>query len=169
MLIRLAILYGAGLRKIDGIPKVGLSMWNNQPTPLTIAAVEDTAPIEAVLMACHQGHLEEVKQNITSIDEKDASWMSATLAFLALKERRADILQFCFDQGNFPFESFFEEEANRVKKDKDPETFEVLEKSRFREMHPRKARHYKKYRRNESPRTRAAGTFDSGGSHPIPW
>ena len=107
---------------------------------------------------------------MTALNEQDAEDILGPLAFLALKERRARILQFCFDKGETRNSYHFEEEANLVKRDKAPKTFAVLEQSKFRKLCPRRPRHYKKYRmRNEDPQMRAAGTFDTGGSMSVPW
>jgi hypothetical protein len=57
---------------------------------------------------------------------------------LALQERRADVLKMCLDAGGFSYENYFQDEANRLDPNKDPETDKVLEESDFRKKYPRK-------------------------------
>jgi hypothetical protein len=101
-------------------------------------------------------------------------------AFLALQERRADVLKLCLDKGNFPYESYFEDEANMVGPEKDPETFKVLEESHFRKIYPRKDKSLGGLGEDESPALsrraerekellERAAQFDEGGSHPVDW
>lgn len=87
------------------------------------------------------------------------------------------------DKGDFPFESYFEDEANVVVSEKDPETFDVLEKSRFRKIYPRKAQGVgnvrtlkartvgktKRQIEHEQEVLDRAARFDVGGSHPVDW
>ena len=46
--------------------------------------------------------------------------------------------QSLFRQGSFAFESYFQDEADRVNENDDPETFKVLEQSRFRQFYPKR-------------------------------
>lgn len=125
--------------------------------------------------------------------------MRKRLAFLALQDRRADVLQHCLEKEDFPYESYFEDEANTVESDKDSETFKVLEGSKFRKIFPRKEKSAGSPREGTSPMPsdtteigwpfrgakiiksvdrakrreeellERARTFDVGGSHPVPW
>lgn len=84
--------------------------------------------------------MEEVKQKLEALPKEYEQGMRKIQAFLALQDRRADVLKLCLDEGKFPYESYFEDEANEIDPEKDPETFKVLEASEFRKMHPREAR-----------------------------
>ena len=92
--------------------------------------------------------------------------MKESLAFLALQEQRPDVLKFFLDQGRFPFEAYFHVEAEDVDEKKDPETFNVLEQSRFRQEWPRKT---PDCGGNNGKRSHPAATFDKGGRLPVEW
>ena len=110
--------------------------------------------------------------------------MRESLAYLAVKERRPTLLELCFERG-FRYEGYFEDEANAVKREEDPETFRVLENSEFRKAYPRKdagAAHdidsededssdsgYDDPDQDELARDRAAEDFDEGGRFPVEW
>lgn len=103
-----------------------------------------------------------------------------SLAFLASQDRRADVLKLCLEKGDSPYESYFEDEANVVEREKDPETFSVLEASHFREIFPPRdgsagvhsgakgSRLSGKAKREEELLERAR-KFGQGGSHPVDW
>jgi hypothetical protein len=88
--------------------------------------------------------------------------MEKSLALLACQERRADSLKFCLDQGDFPIEATLEEEAEGVDADKDPETFNVLQRSEdFQELRAIDEQH------KARPGRRCP--FDKGGALPVDW
>ena len=68
------------------------------------------------------------------MNDRNAKGIRQPLSFLALQERRADVLKYCTDPDGFPNEPWYEAEANRVDKSKNPETFRVLEQSHFRHL-----------------------------------
>ena len=76
------------------------------------------------------------------------------------------MLKFFLDEGGFPFEAYFHDEAEDVNEEMDPETFEVLEASRFRKLVPKKTpREHEEDLASSDP----AVIFDKGGRFPIPW
>lgn len=134
-------------------------------------ALQDSAPFEEVFTAYRTGDVDEVKACLARLSEKHAGFVRKSLATLALQDRRSRILKLCFDQGGFAYEHWFEDAANKFQNaSDDPETFKVLEESRFRQLYPRKA-----------PRTKAdseeglegeedpSAVFDKGGEFPVDW
>lgn len=99
------------------------------------------------------------------MDGLPAKGVKKSLAFLALQERRPDVLKFCLDQGGFPFEAYFHVEAESVDGKTDPETFNVLEQSPFR-REPRKA---PDHGGNDGNKRNPAAIFDKGGELPVEW
>lgn len=97
-----------------------------------------TTPIENVFVAYRHGSWAEVKAKLRVIGEKLSKEVRKSLAMLALRERRADVLKMCMGFGGFPYEGYFEDEANRVDEEKDPETFQVLERSEYRRIYPKR-------------------------------
>ena len=91
-----------------------------------------------------------------------AKGVKTSLAFLALQERRPDVLKLCLDEGGFPYEAYFIIEADELDEKKDPETFAVLEQSRFRRLMPRKPP-------GEVKSDNPAAVFDRGGKFPVEW
>ena len=100
------------------------------------------------------------------LDGLPAKGVKESLAFLALQERRPDVLKFCLNQGGFPFEPYFHVEAEIVDEKRDPETFNVLEQSRFRRLRPRKA---PDHGGNDGDIRNPAAIFDKGGELPVEW
>lgn len=92
-----------------------------------------------------------------------------SLALLALQERRMEVLKLCFAHSDSWQTQAFEDEANRVDKDKDPDVFEVLDASRFRELYPRKEAIPKSKKQKRRDRNDPAAAFDVGGSYPVDW
>lgn len=116
------------------------------------------------------------------LSEEHATNVRKSLAMLALQERRADILKMCMDYGGFLYEGYFEDEANRVEEEKDPETFRVLENSGFCQLYPKpddtqqnsdsdddSGMGYDDQELDDRARTRIAADFDVGGQYPIDW
>ena len=94
-------------------------------------------------------------------------------------------MRFCLETKTVAYESYFEDEANSVNPEKDPETFMVLEGSHFRQMFPRKRGKAEGSRNDRShgpfvePKLRDSNTrreildtaakFNEGGSRPVDW
>ena len=105
-----------------------------------------------------------VTRKLAAVEDEHVEGVRKALAFLALQDRRADVLLFCLQRGRFPYESYFEDEANRVDRKQDERTFQVLEDSEFRKLHPRKR---KDDVQNSDSDEDPAEVFDEGGSHPV--
>ena len=88
-------------------------------------------------MAYRNGSLNDIRDTLRPLNEEHAKCARKSISFLALQERQAEVLEFFLDEGGFPYESYFEDGANRVKEGDDPDTFRVLEESRFRVIYPR--------------------------------
>ncbi|KAI8958101.1 hypothetical protein F5Y11DRAFT_337427 [Daldinia sp. FL1419] len=101
------------------------------------------------------GSLEGVIAEHDALDEKYSKYIRRILAMRALCDRRADILQFCLRIGGFEYSATFKFEANTVEQAKDPKTFEALEESEFRKIHPRRLPPWL--------------MFDVGGPFPVDW
>lgn len=79
-----------------------------------------------------------LQQLVTNFpQELNASKFTQCLAFLALQERRADVLKLCLDGGGFGYTAYFYREAETVKKGIDPEIWTILEESSYRRLNPR--------------------------------
>jgi hypothetical protein len=151
----------------------------------TVPVMTDATPFEDVFKTYRKGSLDEVKQKLDALPKEYERGIRKIQAFLALQDRRADVLKFCVEKDDFPYEAYFEDEANMVEPEKDPETFKVLEESQFRKVYPRRAKNPDSERVEKSsgaPRLRLSGkakrektlmeiaaTFDVGGSHPVDW
>ena len=123
----------------------------------------DIEPFEAVFRAYRKSSVNETRDRLGVLDEEHVKWMRASLASLALQERQATTLEMCLNQpGGFPYEAYFVDEADRVEKSQDPETFRVLEKSTLRKYYPRLPPGPV---RDDNP----AATFDRGGKLPVDW
>lgn len=113
-----------------------------QPAIIVLGAnthitITDTSAPEAVYNAYRRSTLEDVKAKFAVLDGPPAKAVKKSLAFLALQERQTDVFKFFMDEGGFPFEAYFHIEADSVDEEMDPETFKVLEQSRFRKLVPR--------------------------------
>ena len=144
----------------------------------------DTTPFEDVFKTYRKGSADEVNQKLEALPKEYEKGIRKSQAFLALQDRRADVLKLCFEKGNFAYESYFEDEANTVGPEKDPETLKVLEESHFRKIFPRKDNRPSSpenenslglFGKTEREQERLkelhhrARTFDAGGSHPVDW
>ncbi|KAI1441262.1 hypothetical protein F5Y02DRAFT_422143 [Annulohypoxylon stygium] len=116
--------------------------------------VDDTTPFELVFKAYHTGTLEDVIAQHDKLDEKHVKYIRQLLATRALLDRRPDVLEFCLARG-FDYEYNFEFEANALDEEEHPKTFEVLEASEFRKVHPRR----------DPPWV----ATDVGGEFPVDW
>jgi hypothetical protein len=124
----------------------------------------DIRPFEAVFKAYRYSTVEDVKDCLSKLDAAHAKGLRSPLGILALQERRADVLNFCLEQG-MPFGPYFQEEADRVDSKTDPETFAVLE----RLYRPRMLKRSVKSKAEDDWGMKAAAAFDVGGSHPVDW
>jgi hypothetical protein len=88
-----------------------------------------------------------------------------------LQDRRSDILKLCLDQGGFAFEYYFEDAADRFQNaSDDPETFKVLEESKFRKLYPRRApRNDEDVEEESEGEEDPSEVFDRGGRLPVNW
>ena len=111
------------------------------------------------------GTIDDVKTKLDVLEEEQAKFIRGLLALLSLQERHSEILKLCLSLNGFAYEGYFEDEANRVSEDCDPETFKVLEESDFRKGCPRIAPGTEEYDDDEDP----SGVFDVGGSYPVYW
>lgn len=87
-----------------------------------LAVVADRQEVFSLERA--MGQLHEKSPNYTSS-------MRKTLALLLLRDGNAKVLKWSLSEGISCYESTFEDEAIRVKKDKDPETWKVLKESNY--------------------------------------
>ncbi|KAF3059922.1 hypothetical protein GL218_04554 [Daldinia childiae] len=116
---------------------------------------QDLATFERVFEAYRTGSLEDVIAEHDSFDEKYTKHIRRLLAMRSLRDRRADILRFCLKLAGFEYDFAFKWEANLVTKDDHPKTFEALEESPFRKVHPRSLPPWE--------------MFDNGGPFAVDW
>ena len=120
--------------------------------------------------AYRTGDVEEVKAALARLSDEHAGYVRKSLAMLALQDRRSGILRLCFDQGGFAFEHYFVDAADKLQKSDDPETFKVLEESKFRELYPRRAPRTEEDSEEESEGEEdPSEVFDQGGRLPVDW
>ncbi|QIX02278.1 hypothetical protein AMS68_007795 [Peltaster fructicola] len=143
-----------------------LYCWRDNTT-----GVKDVSQLEAVFQAYKTGSLNDVKAKLAELTDNTAMYVRKSLCFLALRDRNAKMLKFCMDEGGFPYESYFEDEANRVDPAKDPEVDAVLEQSEFRKMYPRRPAPGDAEDGDDDSVLSydPAKEFDEGGSHPVDW
>lgn len=122
-------------------------------------------PFTEVFDAYRLSDLLTVQAKIRALDGRYHTDIYKLLALRALQDRRADALKFCLDRGGFPFEAYFEDEANTVKEADDPKTFQVLESSSFRKIYPRRD----EKKDEEEDYGHPSAIFDKGGPLPVPW
>lgn len=75
-------------------------------------------------------------------------------------ERRLDVLRFCLDRGGFRFDFSFQCEAEDVEQSEEPQTFNMLEQTEYRRLHPRTG---------IGAKSSAVAAFDVGGEFPVNW
>ena len=137
-------------------------LWSNRMEP-----TKDISTLEAVFKAYRHETLVDLKTKFALLQDDGmpgagVERLKRTLALLACQERRADVLKFCLDQGGFHFETAFEKEAESVDKDKDPETFNVLQQSRqFQDI--------RAVDEQDRARRGRGCPFDIGGALPVNW
>ncbi|KAJ2979246.1 hypothetical protein NUW58_g2833 [Xylaria curta] len=95
-----------------------------------MARVKDATPFEQVFMAYTAGDLEAIKSIVHNMQEEYVPYLLQMLAIQGLVERRSGVLEFCLKRG-FEYDSDFISRADLVNKDRDPETFRVIEESEF--------------------------------------
>ena len=139
--------------------------------------LDDINPLEAVFQTYRHNTLDDIRSKLSALEGMPSTVMPSTavegvkqsLALLACQERRADVLKFCLDEGEFPIAATMDEEANRVDVDKDPETFNVLRQSRqFQQIRERNEER-RKYEEEYGGATDPSAVFDKGGKLPVPW
>ena len=132
-------------------------------------------------MTYRNGSTDDVRVKLLALDSEVRENMAESLAYLAVKDGKPDLLEICFE-ADFRYEGYFEREANAVDPAKYPETFAVIEQSQFRKVYPRREPANEveetnsdsgieddEYDRDRRWRRRAARAFDVGGSHPVEW
>jgi hypothetical protein len=113
--------------------------------------------------------VDDVKACLARLSDEHAKYVRESLAALALQDRRPSILKLCLDQGGFAFEYYFVDAADRFQNaSDDPETFNVLEGSRLRELYPRLAPRTEEDD-EESDGGDPSKAFDRGGRCPVGW
>ncbi|RYC61039.1 hypothetical protein CHU98_g5174 [Xylaria longipes] len=108
-----------------------------------------------VFKAYSAGDLEGIKSRVHDMREEHVPYLLRMLAMRGLLDRRPGVLEFCLNRDGFGYESNFVRKVDIVDKDKDPETFKVLEESDFRKLHPL--------------RPHPAFDTDVGGRFPVDW
>jgi hypothetical protein len=135
----------------------------------------DITPFEDVFTAYRTGDIAEIKDKLDRLNEENVEYLRKSLAMLALQERKADILKFCFEK-SFAYENYFVDEANRVQADKDadPELVKVVEESEMRKMYrwvaPRdEDDDWDEDSEEEELDEDPCGVFDYGGKYDVGW
>jgi hypothetical protein len=83
--------------------------------------------------------MDDINAKMEALDShEDRDWMKMALAYLALKDRRADVLKPLVNCDRATNSDGFQHEANCVDEAKDPEIFKILEESEFRKRHRRR-------------------------------
>ena len=129
----------------------------------------DTSPLEAVFKAYRHNTVDDVEEKLSVLDGMPAEGVKKSLALLALLERQAGVLKLCLDQGGFPVEDHFRIEADRVNAEKDPETFNTLEQSEFRRLHPKRTWIAPQPGGGIGAPPGREAVFDKGGKLPVDW
>ncbi|EON63462.1 hypothetical protein W97_02690 [Coniosporium apollinis CBS 100218] len=131
----------------------------------------DATPFENVFAAYRTGDVDQVKASLDRLRDEHANYLRKSLAVLALQARRSGILKLCLYQGGFAFESYFVDAADKFQNaSDDPETFKVLEESRFRELYPRSTARTEEDSEEESEGEEdPSEVFDEGGKLPVDW
>lgn len=127
---------------------------------LTGRSPTDASPLAAVFKAYRHGTLVDVNEKLAVLDAEHAPYVMGSLALLALLERQLDVLRFGMDRGRFRYDFNFQCEAEDVEASKEPETFNLLEQSEYRRLHPRTG---------VGAKPSAAAAFDVGGKLPVNW
>ncbi|KAI1735337.1 hypothetical protein F4680DRAFT_307646 [Xylaria scruposa] len=120
-----------------------------------ITKVEDATPFEQVFKAYSAQDLEAIIFRVRSMQEDHVPHLLRMLAMRALLDKRADVLNFCLNEGGFEYEPNFVKRADIVSQDKDPEIFRILTESDFG----------KKHTVGQHP----AFQLDIGGKYPVDW
>ncbi|KAK4210141.1 hypothetical protein QBC37DRAFT_377336 [Rhypophila decipiens] len=143
--------------------------------------IKNNTPLEEAFKALDQQDVQAIKGAAAKLDGKQHAqkFLYQILALRALQLRKARVLKYCLDMGGFPYEAYFEDEADRVREEKDPLTFKVLEESQFSKLYPRKEEENEQgedddsslgaEERDRRERDRAAAAFDEGGEFPVDW
>lgn len=108
----------------------------------------DPTPFEDVFDAYRNGTIGDIKTKLANLKPSYEPKVRKLLALLSLQERNAPVLKWLLDDGIETYEAAFEDEARRVQKGKDSETWKLLHESNFKTIVPWK-----------QPKTR--------GSHPL--
>jgi hypothetical protein len=117
-------------------------------------------------MVYYSSHARDIKDKPERLKAQEAHKFTASLAVLALGDRRADVLELCLDRG-FTYENYFIDGANDFERDNpDSEVCKVLQESDFRKRWPWPT---PKEPRAEGEETPPWEAFDYGGSHPVDW
>jgi hypothetical protein len=137
----------------------------------------DITPIKDIFMTYHSGEFGDIKDKLELFEADEggeearyvARKVTASLAQLALQDRRADVLKLCLDRG-FTYENYFIDAANNLERDNpDSEICEVLQESDFRKMWPWPIPKEEGEEGEEGEETPPWEAFDYGGSHPVDW
>ncbi|KAK1847256.1 hypothetical protein CCHR01_10110 [Colletotrichum chrysophilum] len=105
-----------------------INCWINR----SLEPVDDISAFLAVFADRHE--VDSLERALEQLREKSPNYTSSmrkTLALLLLRDRNAKVLKWLMSEGISCYESTFEDEAIRVKKDKDPETWKVLKESNY--------------------------------------
>lgn len=148
--------------------RLELRLWVYLQDALTVVP-PDASPLKAVFVAYRHGTVGDLQEKIAALRQDYGADLVKSLALLALQERRAEVLKVCFAHSDCWQSYAFEDEANRVDREKDPEVVEVLEASRFRQLYPRKEAIPKSKKQKRRDGNDPAAAFDVGGSHPVDW
>ena len=85
----------------------------------------DITPFEDAFKALDGQDVRTIEEATTKLEDQHAKFLRKILAFRALQLRKATVLRFCLEAGGFPYEAYFEDEANEVRNEEDPLTFQV--------------------------------------------
>jgi len=85
----------------------------------------DIAPFEDSFKAIANQDVRAIEEATTRLQDQHANFLRKILALRALQLRKAEVLKYCLDLGGFPYEAYFEDEADTVREEDDPLVFKV--------------------------------------------
>ena len=87
----------------------------------------DITPLYDAFQALSNQDVSTIQEAVAKLDDQPQAkkFLHKILALRSLQLRKAGVLKYCLEVGGFPYEAYFEDEADGVREEEDPLTFHV--------------------------------------------
>ncbi|KAF2673834.1 hypothetical protein BT63DRAFT_437435 [Microthyrium microscopicum] len=155
--------FGSNWFELENEDLFGFSIWR---WTKHMESTQDIVPFKKAFKAYFDRDMKELHDQISLLRPADAKSVRSSLAIIALRDERADVVKYCLDEG-FNWNSWFLDAANSYEKiNKKTDITKILHESQFRVDWPWPI---PKPKRSAKKGEIDFAAFDYGGRYAVNW